>query len=303
VNTTCEARIGRIDPPGAQVGHDGAVLTATRGDLRFDVHEWGPAGGEPVLLLHGFPQSGGAWSEVAQRLAAAGFRCIAPDQRGYSTGARPSRRRNYVLPEIVADAVAVIDQLVGAGVPVHVVGHDWGAAVAWTLAARHPEYVRTLTAVSVPPLAAMRRAMLTSRQGLASWYVLFFQLPRLPEAMVGSPARLAAVLRRIGQRREAAGRDAAYMAEPGRLTAALNWYRAMFLAPPAKEPKVAAPTRFVWSDRDAALTRHCTLHAADHVAGPYEFVELRGLSHWIPDEAPGVLAEIVTEHARGTRVA
>jgi pimeloyl-ACP methyl ester carboxylesterase len=298
VNTTSGRGIGRNYSPVARLGHDGAVLTATRDDLRFDVHEWGPADGEPVLLLHGFPQSGGAWDQVAQRLAAAGYRCVAPDQRGYSTGARPPQRRDYVVSELVADAVAVIDEVVGVGVPVHVVGHDWGAAVAWTLAARHPDRVRTLTAVSVPPPGAFLRALLTSRQGLASWYMYFFQLPWLPERLLGSPARVAVMLRRIGQGREAARRDAAFMAEPGRLTAALNWYRAMFLAPPAKDPKVAAPTRFVWSDHDDALTRQCTLHAADHVAGPYEFVELRGLSHWIPDEAPDVLAGIIVEHAK-----
>ncbi|MGI5128543.1 alpha/beta fold hydrolase [Pseudonocardia sp. CA-107938] len=275
-----------------------SALTATRGDLRFDLRTWGPSDGEPVLLLHGFPQSGRSWEAVASRLADAGFFCVAPDQRGYSPGARPPRRRDYVLPELVADALAVVDDVVGPDARVHLVGHDWGAAVAWSLAARHPDRIATLTAVSVPPPRAFLRSLLTSRQGLASWYMYVFQLPWLPERALGSVERMRGVLRRIGQSREAADRDAALFAEPGRLTAALNWYRALFLTPPSFGPRVAVPTRFVWSDGDTALTRQCTVHAQTEVTGPYEFIELAGVSHWIPDEVPDQLAEIVAAHAK-----
>jgi pimeloyl-ACP methyl ester carboxylesterase len=275
-----------------------ATLTATRGNLRFDVHTWGPQDGTPVLLLHGFPQSGASWAAVATRLADAGFFCIAPDQRGYSPGARPLRRRDYVLRELVADAVAVVDDVLGPDARVHLVGHDWGAAVAWSLAARHPERIATLTAVSVAPPKAFLRSLLTSRQGLASWYMYVFQLPWLPERVLGSGARLRAGLRRIGQSPEVAARDAAAFADPGRLTAAVNWYRGMFVAPPSFDPKVTVPTRFVWSDGDAALTRQSTVHAQAEVSGPYEFIELAGVSHWIPDEVPDQLAEIVAAHAK-----
>jgi pimeloyl-ACP methyl ester carboxylesterase len=274
-----------------------ATLTATRGNLRFDVQTWGSREGVPVLLLHGFPQSAESWTAVATLLADAGFFCIAPDQRGYSPGARPPRRRDYVLSELVADAVAVVDDVVGSDARVHLVGHDWGAAVAWALAARHPERIATLTAVSVAPPKAFLRSLLTSRQGLASWYMYVFQLPWLPERMLGSGERLAGALRRMGLSREAAARDAAAFADPGRVTAALNWYRAMFVAPPSFGPKVTVPTRFVWSDRDAALTRQSTVHAQAEVTGPYEFIELAGVSHWIPDEVPEQLAEIVATHA------
>ncbi|SHL49897.1 Pimeloyl-ACP methyl ester carboxylesterase [Pseudonocardia thermophila] len=274
------------------------MVTATRGALRFDVHTWGPDDGVPVLLLHGFPQTGRSWEAVATLLAADGFRCIAPDQRGYSPGARPPRRRDYVLPELVADAIAVLDDVVGPGSRAHVVGHDWGAAVAWSLAARDPERVATLTAVSVPPPRAFLRSLLTSRQGLASWYMYVFQLPRLPERLLGAPGRLRALLRRTGLPPAAADRDAAALADPDRLTAALNWYRALFLAPPSFGAKVSVPTRFVWSTGDTALTRQSTLHAQAEVTGPYEFVELPGVSHWIPDEVPEQLAEIVATHAK-----
>lgn len=272
------------------------MTTVTRNGLTFDVHEAGPPGGTPVLLLHGFPQSGESWGPVAERLAAQGHRVLAPDQRGYSPGARPSGHAAYTLSQLTADALAVVDALVGPEERVHVVGHDWGAAVAWRLAARHPDRVLTLTAVSVPPTAAYVRSMLTTRQGLASWYVLAFQLPALPERFLRAPGRFVAVLRRTGQSRDAAERDAAGLADPAALTAALNWYRGVRTERVTADPPVTVPTLFVWSTRDTALTRACTQHVHEYVSGPYRYAELRGVSHWIPDEAPGALADLVLEH-------
>jgi pimeloyl-ACP methyl ester carboxylesterase len=116
--------------------------------LVFDLLAAGDPAGEPVLLLHGFPQTAACWTELAEALADAGYRVLAPDQRGYSPGARPAAVRDYRMPELVADVLAVADR---AGARrFHVVGHDWGGAVAWHLAARHPERVATLTAVSTP---------------------------------------------------------------------------------------------------------------------------------------------------------
>lgn len=275
--------------------HDDRVQQVTRDGLAFDVAVSGPPDGPPVLLLHGFPQRHDSWAGVVERLTAAGYRCIAPDQRGYSPGARPAGRRAYAGAELVADALAVIDSVVGSGEPVHVVGHDWGAVVAWRLAARHPERVRTLTAVSVPPPRAFLGSMLRSRQALASWYMLAFQLPVLPERLVGDPGRFADWLRGSGQSAAAAARDAAAMAERGAATGGLNWYRAMPLEKPAAEPLVRAPTLFVWSDGDVAITPASTDTAHQHVSGPFRFVTLRGVSHWIPDEVPDVLAELIVE--------
>src|ERR687896_1498444 len=157
------------------------MRTATRNGLTFDVHELGPPDGDPVLLLHGFPQRGESWHAVASRLADRGYRTLDPDQRGYSPRARPRGRSAYRLGELVVDALAVVDELAGPSVRVHLVGHDWGAAVAWRLAARHGGRVRSLTAVSVPPPAAYLRSLVTTRQGFASWYVYAMQLPGLPE--------------------------------------------------------------------------------------------------------------------------
>ncbi|HZG90636.1 MAG TPA: alpha/beta fold hydrolase [Pseudonocardia sp.] len=274
----------------------------TRGRLVFDVVEHGPADGDPVLLLHGFPQRASSWTGVASRLAGRGYRCLAPDQRGYSPGARPPGRRDYVLSELTADALAVVDDAVGSTGRVHLVGHDWGAAVGWALAAQHPDRLRSFTAVSVPPAAAMGRALLTGRQALASWYMAFYQLPGLPERLLGAhgrefSGRLAAALRRAGQSAPAAERDAAGLADPAALTAALNWYRAIPLARGATPARpVRVPTLFVWSDGDVAITRQAAMLAGRHVEAPFRFVELRGVSHWIPDEAPAELAELIAGH-------
>lgn len=275
-----------------------AVTTIATGFL--DVHESGPADGPPVLLLHGFPQGADCWDAVVPALHGAGYRTIAPDQRGYSPGARPTGRGAYRLADLTDDALAVIADR--AGGRAHVVGHDWGASVAWRLAARHPDAVRSLTAVSVPPAATFARALVTTRQAFASWYVGAFQLPWLPERLLragdrGYSPRLAAGLRHAGQTRERARRDAARLADPAALTAALNWYRGITAPGPRDaDPPVTVPTLFVWSDGDTALTRQGTELAHRQVTGPYTYAELRGVSHWIPEEAPEQLAGLLLAH-------
>src|ERR1700722_9134886 len=150
-----------------------------RNDLIFDVRDAGPADGPVVVLLHGFPQHNDSWNAVIDRLIAQCYRCLAPNQRGYSPGARPSPRRDYRIPELVADVGALIDASGARRVPL--VGHDWGAAVAWAAAAEMPGRLATVSPISVPHPAAFLKSFVTSRQGLASWYMYFFQLPRVPE--------------------------------------------------------------------------------------------------------------------------
>src|SRR6201993_92081 len=150
-----------------------------RDDLIFDVRDAGPPDGPVVVLLHGFPQHNDSWNAVIDRLTVQGYRCLAPNQRGYSPGARPSRRRDYRIPELVADLGALIDA--SGARRVHLVGHDWGAAVAWAAAAEMPERLATVSPVSVPHPAAFLKSFVTSRQGLASWYMYLFPLPRIPE--------------------------------------------------------------------------------------------------------------------------
>jgi pimeloyl-ACP methyl ester carboxylesterase len=270
-----------------------------RGDLVFDVLDAGPADGPVVVLLHGWPQSNIAWEGIIPRLVAQGYRCLAPNTRGYSPGARPPRRRDYQIPELVDDVCALID---ASGVQrAHLVGHDWGAAIAWGVAALAPERLITVSPLSVPHTAAFMKALVTSRQGLASWYMYFFQLPILPELVLlgrdGKAARLAQVLRVMTkQAREIAKRDAATMMEPGRLTAALNYYRALPLSDVRLATrKVAVPTMYVWSDDDSALLAKAAHDSARYVTGEYRFETLHGVSHWMLDEQPQAVADLLLE--------
>lgn len=260
--------------------------------LTFDVRAGGPVDGEPVLLLHGFPQHSGEWDGVVPALHSAGLRTYALDQRGYSPGARPAAVEDYRMAECVADAGAVLDALHVESA--HVVGHDWGSLVAWHLAARHPGRVRTLTAVSVPHPAAMSQAMSNDpEQRVRSSYIKLFQQNDKAERVL--LADDAAALRRLlaGVGEERVDAYARPMLEPGALTAALNWYRAMSRVDMAGTGPVTVPTTFVWSDGDVAVGQVAAEACAGQVTGDYRFLALPGVTHWIPDEAPAALADAV----------
>jgi pimeloyl-ACP methyl ester carboxylesterase len=262
-------------------------------ELSFDVRDGGPAGGEPVVLLHGFPQDHRSWSAVEPVLHAAGLRTLAPDQRGYSPGARPPARRDYTVDQLAGDVLALLNQ---AGLAsAHVVGHDWGGAVAWLLAGRHPERVRSLTVLSTPHSAALVRAFRSSTQGLKSWYMLFFQLPVIPEAVAGP--RLEATLLRTGLPLEFAAHNARRMSEPGALTAALNWYRAMPFTLRQSAPRSKVPTTYVWGRHDAFLGRFAAEATGQFVTGRYRFVELDA-GHWLPETHPGEMGRLIIDQVR-----
>ena len=265
----------------------------SRGDLTFDVADAGSGRNGTVVLLHGFPQTSQSWRAVTPLLNAEGYRTVAPDQRGYSPGARPKGRTAYRTSELVADAAALVEQL-GDG-PVHLVGHDWGAAVAWGLAAGRPGLVLSLTSVSVPHPGAFAKSLLSSDQMLRSWYMALVQPPVLPDLLVSRfPGAFDEVLRR-------AGMDAAQLADVhrliidgGALPGALNWYRAMLLSsPPDLARRVAVPTTHVWGRRDPALARRGAELAADFVVADFALKILDDAGHWIPEHDADELAEIV----------
>jgi pimeloyl-ACP methyl ester carboxylesterase len=267
-----------------------------RDGMVFDVRDAGPGDGDPVVLLHGFPQDSSAFDRVVPGLHAAGLRTLVPDQRGYCPSARPRGRSAYRIRHLVDDVVAL---LYDAGLTsAHVVGHDWGGIVAWARAARHPGQVRSLTVLSVPHPAAMTRSMLHSDQALRSYYMGLFQLPVLPERVLlaGRGAALRRALLRDGLPEDAVDRYVARMREPGALTAALNWYRALPLT--LREPvgRVKVPTLHVWSTGDAFLGRAATEATAEHVDAPYRLEVLEDVPHWIPELAADRTAELVTEH-------
>lgn len=198
------------------------------------------------------------------------------------------------MAELVEDVIALVDAS-GAD-RIHLVGHDFGGLVAWSFAARYPERVRTLSSLSSPHPDALQNAMMTSRQGLASWYAYFYQLPLIPERYYlggdASAKKLAEMLRAGGQQPDLADRDARAMAEPGAYSAALNWYRA---APwSGRVGKVDVPTLMIWSDGDKYILEGAARRSKRYVTQDFRFEVLSG-SHWIPDEQPGAVVRLLVD--------
>ena len=273
------------------------MLVAARG-FAFDVDVDGPADGAPVLLLHGFPENRRMWAPVVPFLHAAGLRTIAPDQRGYSPGARPEGVEAYRIDELAADALGILDALDIAG-PAHVVGHDWGSVVGWRLAAHHAERVHTWTAVSVPHPAAFDAAVVNDAdQRERSSYIRLFRQPGKAEELLlaDGAARLRRLFADAGP--VDVDRFVAPLREPGALTAALNWYRAYNRDLAGDPTRVAVPTTYVWSDADVAIGPTAALACGAHVDGEYRMVTLGGVSHWIAEEAPGALAGAIVDRVR-----
>ena len=254
--------------------------------LTFDVSVEGPEDGVPVLLLHGFPQSSHCWRLVRPHLK--GARTIAPDQRGYSPGTQSD---SYAMPELINDALGILDSL---GIEqANVVGHDWGAAVAWQLTARHADRVRTLTALSVPHPQAFIHALRTDDdQRARSQYMREFSKP-------GHADTLLADFRDIF-RPTPENVDVDHMLSmarrPGALDAWLQWYGDQKLHHSIDTPKVTVPTLHVWSTEDPAIGRAGTEATKDWVDAPYRLEVLEGVSHWIPEEAADRLGPLLKDH-------
>lgn len=266
-----------------------------RPGLRFEVVDSGPADAPAVVLLHGFPQQPSTFDAVAAQLNTEGLRTLIPTQRGYGRTARPTRRRDYRTAATADDVIALLDT---AGLAqAHIVGHDWGGNQAWGAAGWHPDRVASLTAISTPHPAAFLKALRTSKQGLVSWYMGLFQLPALPEALAART--LPKSLRDNGLPSEFANRYAAAMSEPGALTGALNWYRGMPFSRRPPLGRITVPTTYIWGRNDFALARAAAELTADHVAGPYEMVELDA-GHWLPETEPAAVAAGILARVRST---
>jgi len=245
--------------------------------------------GDPVLLLHGWPDSSALWRDQVLALTAARLRVITPDMRGFSASSRPQEVASYKLSASVADVAAVLDAL---GVETaHLVGHDWGAGVAWLTAMFLPDRVRTLTVLSVPH----PRAEMTPRQREMAWYQLFFQFEGIAEASLMDQDW--ALLREWAAGYTDIDQAIELLSRPGALTASLNWYRANLAprmpSPPRELPPVTAPTLAIWSDGDRYLDGARVRASGDLVAGPWRYEEIAGASHWIPLDAPERLTELL----------
>jgi pimeloyl-ACP methyl ester carboxylesterase len=272
------------------------IARYTHDGLEFDVLDQGPLAGPIVLLLHGFPERAASWSAVMDELNEAGFRTIAPDQRGYSPGARPKRRRDYRVGALVDDVVALIDTI---GAPVHLVGHDWGANIAWVTAGRRPDLMLSLTAFSVPHPGSFMTALLTSRQILHSWYFAFFQLPILPEKWMTRPGQRAEKwYERSGMNADDLERTRTDIVDYGALPYAVTWYRGLpFSNPGIGRLRITVPTSMVWSDGDTFIGRSAVERAQQYVDARYTLTVLAGVSHWIPTQAPTAAAQAIIANA------
>ncbi|GIG29408.1 alpha/beta fold hydrolase [Cellulomonas marina] len=264
--------------------------------LTFRVRDAGDPAGAAVVLLHGFPQDGSAYDAVVPLLVGHGLRVLAPDQRGYSPGARPRGRAPYRLDRLVGDVVALLD---AAGVDRAVVaGHDWGGAVAWDLAGRHPARVRGLVALSTPHPAAMVAALTRSTQALRSSYMAAFQVPALPERalLAHDGARLRRALVASGLEPARADRYVARMREPGALTAALAWYRALPLPGGGGGGPTRVPTTYLYGEDDPFFAPAGVVATARFVRAPFRSVRVPG-GHWVPEGHPAAVAAAVVELA------
>ena len=240
--------------------------------------------GRPVVLLHGFPDSGRLWRHQVPALAEAGFKVIVPDLRGYGRSDKPADVDAYALHRLVADVSAVIS---AAGVErAHIVGHDWGASVAWATALTSPERVDHLAVLSVGHPATFFGDGFEQHE--KSWYMLLFQFTGVAEQWLSDNDW--ANFRNWGHHPDEAAVIGELEANKS-LTPGLNWYRAnvppeSYIAPPLDLPAVPAPTMGVWSSGDVALTEGQMTRSAGHVAGPWRYERLDGPGHWMQLEAP-----------------
>lgn len=280
--------------PGVEI----ALEQVTVGELVFDVRTAGPVDGPVVLLLHGFPQTSYEWRHQLRALGAAGYRAVAPDQRGYSPGARPADVADYDIVNLVDDVLRIADAL-GAD-RFHLVGHDWGAAVSWGVARAAPDRVISLTPVSIPHPDAFNEALCDpgSCQSSASGYFDTFIVPDSESILLANDsAFLRAIYAGLPDKDVSVYIQALGTKEA--LGAGLNWYRANITDRKFQGPSVGSidvPVMFIWSDGDAAVCREPAQSTADFVSGPYRFEVIEGVSHWVPELAAERVSELLLEH-------
>ena len=277
--------------------HRFETLSIAANGLRFHALAAGPADGPLLMLLHGFPESSYGWRRQLGPLAEAGFRVVAPDQRGVGLSSKPEGIASYQVHALAADIVAIVRAL--GRERTQVVGHDWGGAVAWTLAMRHADVVERVAILDAPhPAAFVEHLRRHPSQMLRSWYMAFFQLPWLPEAVLGAGnfdrlARALVATSRPGTFTPA-DLDAcrAAWAQPGALTGMLNWYRALRLGggprATAGEGRVTVPVRVLWGDRDQAL-EPALADASIAWCDAGEVFHFPDATHWLQHEEPAAV--------------
>jgi pimeloyl-ACP methyl ester carboxylesterase len=279
------------------------------GEVRLAITEAGE--GEPVILLHGFPELSYSWRHQIDALAAAGFHAVAPDLRGYGQSDRPTAVEEYAAPKLVGDIAGLIGAL--GHDSAHIVGHDWGGGLAWGLAANMPQMVRSLTILNAPqPAVSARMRREDPEQQAKSWYMFMFQFAGVAEAWLSADD--------FRNLRRFVFEDAAPEAFPpedqrvfidalskdGALTAALNYYRAnmppaSILREPPEPPEITVPTMIIWGEADSNMAIELLERSAATVTGPLRIERLPGVSHWVQQEAPEKVSALLVDFLSSQR--
>jgi pimeloyl-ACP methyl ester carboxylesterase len=263
------------------------------GDVRLHYAERG-AGDRLVIFLHGFPE---CWYSWRHQLAALGerFHVVAPDMRGYNLSDKPSRVEDYRIERLVDDVTGLVRHF--GATRACIVGHDWGAAVAWAVAEKYPEYVWKLVALQVPPGRVWAKNM-SLRQLLRSWYMFFFQIPKLPEWWISRNdfAAIGDAFRKSARPGTFTVKDLAVLKaairEPGALTAAINYYRANVWSRLFRrntgdgDGRVRVPTLFIFGERDFAILPETARGVDAYVDAPYRELRIAESNHWVQQEFP-----------------
>jgi pimeloyl-ACP methyl ester carboxylesterase len=272
----------------------------TAPDLTFDVMIGGAEDGPLVLLLHGFAESFHVWRSQMPKLAAAGYRPIAPSQRGYSAGARPDTREpaGYSFDHLMTDALSIAAACGGAPGRFHLVGHDWGGSIAWGIANRYPERIASLTVLSRPHPNAFNRALAApdgeqKRRSSHHWW--FLEADATARILADDARWLRERLKANKVPEAAIAQYTGVLGNPATMEAALTWYRARG-AIRAPIGVIKVPTLFIWGDADDTVGRTAAEGTREFVASSYQFVELPGVGHFAADQAPEEITALLLAH-------
>jgi pimeloyl-ACP methyl ester carboxylesterase len=298
MQSTDDARSGGVTP--SMVGVPGESQMFDVGEVDLYAVVAGPEDGEPVVLLHGFPEFWYGWHEYVGPLADAGYRVVVPDQRGYHLSDKPEAVSAYHPDALAGDVVGLLDAVDAPDA--HLVGHDAGGAVAWWVALHDPGRVRTLSVANMPHPTAFRRALRRDwEQRFKSWYALFFQVPNVPEfvARASGWRVLCEVMRRTSQpgtfNEADFDRYRGAWSQPDAYRSMVNWYRALGRGVRPETERVDPPTLVLWGARDAFLTRSLALESVQYCDTEH-LVVVDDATHWVHHEEPVRVREELVRH-------
>ena len=271
------------------------------GDVRLHYATAG-TGDRLVVLLHGFPEFWYSWRHQIEALSE-DFTVIAPDLRGYNLSSKPTRIEDYEMDHLVDDVTGLIRHF--GREQAAIVGHDWGAAIAWATAQKHPEYVWKLAALQVPPMSVWRRN-LTFKQVLTSWYMFFLQIPRFPEWLLSRndfALLKRALIDSTGRKGVFSPEDIAEYQkswhEPNAINSAINFYRAnfskFFTKPQVAEQRIKVPTLFIYGEKDSALVPETVRNVEQFIDAQYSELRIPSAAHWVQQEAAAEVSAALLE--------